>query len=144
MDLEEFVATSIEQVLNGVKRAQDKVEYGTVSPRLTIKAQQENLLATADYNASAFMLRFDVAVRATNEQSMGGGAKLKVASVLSVGGEGDRSSTDESVSRIQFEVPISYHLDATSNDEARDRAKRQREATAKANRRRRSHGPHFG
>lgn len=78
--------------------------------------------ASEEFNGSAFIsskradgcywkydpqsVEFDVAVTSTETDSNNGGAKLKVASMLSLGGEVSNQSVSQTVSRIKFTIPL--------------------------------------
>jgi len=115
MNLEEFVSTSLEQIVNGVKRAQETTrlkgkcsfEANLVNPAVMYSADMAPkgaYFATSDRNLVHFV-SFDVAVTADSAVEGRGGISLKVAGLgFEAGGTG--LTKDSVVSRIKFEVPI--------------------------------------
>lgn len=115
MDLEEFVSTTLTQIINGVKRAQEATritgkhpsEADLVNPAVMYSADvapKGKHFATTGRNLVHFV-SFDVAVTADSTSDGKGGLSLKVAGLgFDAGGGG--STRDSVVSRIKFEVPI--------------------------------------
>lgn len=115
MNLEEFVETSLKQVISGVKRAQEAtklpgkhaLEADVINPTIMYSADnapKDKYFATRDKNLVHFV-DFDVAVTTDSTTEAKGGGALKIAGIGVEGGGGavDRDST---VSRIKFQVPI--------------------------------------
>lgn len=108
MDLQEFVATTLSQIQAGIKQAisenkpTDTYLDGYVSPVVLPQSKDEV------WNLNARLVRFDVAVTASEKSGKGGEAKLQVANMFSAGVKGDTSNTNTSVSRVQFEIPVAF------------------------------------
>jgi hypothetical protein len=103
LDLEDFVATSLEQIVKGVKRAQDAVlETGA-----KINSKVNKLTELRDHQTGISMqyVEFDLAVTASDSTKTGGGLKAGVA-VLSANFGGGSDSQHSSVTRIKFTVPL--------------------------------------
>ena len=90
MKLSEFVEETIGQVLDGVAAAQAKAE--DMKARVAVRTDGQEYV------------KFDVAITVTEEG--GDSASVGVAGVLRAGRE--VQSTESSVSRIQFSIPIVY------------------------------------
>lgn len=115
MNVEEFVDTSLRQIIAGVKKAQEVTrlpdkhpsEADVVNPKLMYGADpapKGKYFATNDRNLVHFV-DFDVAVTTDSTSEGKAGLSLKVAGIgLGVGGGG--SDRDSVVSRIKFQVPI--------------------------------------
>ena len=100
MELEEFVKTSLIQIMRGVKTAQhewavDMHGGGVINPSF----------GDADLPNRVQEVKFDVAVTTSSRNEVGGGGGIKVwAADLS--GKATHNSENSSVSRIAFTVPI--------------------------------------
>ena len=112
MDLKEFVAESLRQIMDGVAEA--KI-HGTkigadVNPagNLGHYTKMAEGVLSREVNGGwqyAQNVSFDVAVTTIEESHTRGGAKLAVA-VFSAGGGKQSDLTNSSVSRVQFTVPV--------------------------------------
>lgn len=109
MDLKEFVAESLSQIVEGVTEAQQRIAEigGAVSPAIASLSHNKRD-GTLHDGRVVRLVEFDVAVSASSEDTTGAGAKLTVASIFSGGGEKRKQNVSESYSRIQFTVPIAY------------------------------------
>lgn len=112
MDLKEFVAESLRQIMDGVAEAKKhgKSIGAQVNPcaRLGRTARlPEGVLyrETEDGGQYAQNVSFDVAVTTIEASSSKGGARLAVA-VFAAGRDKQSNRTNSSVSRVQFTVPV--------------------------------------
>lgn len=98
MQLDEFVKTTIMQVVKGVKDAQEEAaELGAVvNPR-----PKEGWGDRRETSVS-----FDVALTVSDTSAGEVGGKLTVASMLSFGGKTTETDLRQETSRIQFEVTL--------------------------------------
>jgi hypothetical protein len=125
MDLEEFVESSLRQIITGVRKAQeatrladkDPSEADLVNPAIMYgadSAPKGKHFATMDRNLVHFV-SFDVAVTSDETIEAKGGVAIKVAGFGINAGAGG-TEKDTVVSRIKFEVPIALprSLDAKS------------------------------
>ena len=99
MQLDEFVKTTIMQVVKGVKDAQEEAaEFGAVvNPR-----EREGIGRRKETS-----IAFDVALTVTGTNSGEVGGKLTVASILNLGGKVTESDARQETSRVQFDVAFS-------------------------------------
>ncbi len=115
MNLEEFVDTSLRQIIAGVKMAQQATrlpgkhpsEADVVNPAVMYNADagpKGKYFATVGRNLVHF-IDFDVAVTTDSTSEAKAGLSLKVAGI-GIGGGGGVSDRDSVVSRIKFQVPI--------------------------------------
>ena len=126
MDIKEFITASLEQIADGTKNAQKVVASagGYVNPAMCGMVEPDgNYFGRFDSHHHVFLVDFDIAVTVLDESKAEGGAKLKIAGVLSVGGTGGAASSSETTSRLKFKVPIALPVDAESSS----RAERQRQ-----------------
>lgn len=98
MQLDEFVKTTLMQVVKGVIDAQSEVKGlgAVVNPR-----PDEGYGQRRETNIS-----FDVALTVTGTSSDELGGKLTVASILNLGGKTTESDARQETSRIQFDVTM--------------------------------------
>lgn len=115
MNLEEFVETSLKQILAGVRKAQEATrlpgkhpsEADIINPAVMYGADagpKDKHYATVGRNLVHFV-DFDVAVTTDSSSEAKGDLSLKVAGIGFSGGAGG-SDHDSVVSRIKFQVPI--------------------------------------
>ena len=94
MDLQEFVKATLTQVVQGVKDANEAITElgGSVSPCGNVERQ---------------MIEFDVALTVeTGKESIG---KLRVAAwFIEAGTGGGSNAREQTVSRVQFKVPVLF------------------------------------
>lgn len=123
MDVKEFVAETLKQVMDGVAEAQKHAREvkGYVNPTAhSVAREGQGLGFTADGQV-IYAMTFDIAVSVSSEKSAEAGAKLQVAQILKIGGEGKGTWAQESVSRVQFAVPMVLPVDEDSNTASKDR-----------------------
>ena len=104
MQIDDFVATSLEQIISGVRRAQK----ATMESGARINPQVESALAShLDFESGTVLqdVVFDIAV--TAQEGAKSGAGLRVAAFGIGGGvEAGSDKQHSAVSRIKFIVPI--------------------------------------
>lgn len=115
MKLNEFIETSLIQIIEGIKKAQkttkepDKVgtEANNINPDIMYSADNApkgKYYATVDRNLVHFV-DFDVAVTTDTTSEVKGDAGLRVAGI-GIGAGVQEASQNSVVSRIKFQVPI--------------------------------------
>ena len=108
MDLKEFVAETLVQIVAGVKQAQAEVQTfgGEVNPHLTSPGSEAGkqgfLFAEGRF---APVVRFDVALTVTEGTGTKGGIGV-FAGAVNLGSTGQSKSESSSASRLQFSVPL--------------------------------------
>lgn len=112
MDLQQFIAQSLVQIMGGVKDAQGQIgksdaEVCPVFLRFTDLGEKKSFVGISQKTSGIAVVEFDVAVEATSETA-GGGAIKVIGGFL--GGEigGKAKDVDKVVSRIRFSVPVAY------------------------------------
>ena len=113
MNLKEFVAETLFQIIEGVKETQERVEkYGSkVNPRIAtypVNLDRQKLIVTENEEIIQ-TIDFDVALTAKEEAGKKGGIGIFVGSV-GVGGQKQSNTENSSVSRVKFRVPITLPL----------------------------------
>jgi hypothetical protein len=104
MELEEFISTSLLQIMRGVAKAQSEMgaasgEGGVINPCWVGKEGGEKPASRVQE------VKFDIAVTATTKTEGGGGGGIKVMAV-ELSGKGSRAVENSSVSHIAFSIPI--------------------------------------
>lgn len=110
MELQQFIAESLRQIVTGVADAQKVLAEtgGEVAPRSKRGYQEgQGYIEHFDESQPVFRVEFDVAVTASEGSQTKGGIGV-VVGFLGVGSQGKTDTTNSSVSRIKFEVPIAY------------------------------------
>lgn len=119
MDLKTFIATTLEQIVEGIAASQEGVAAlgGASNPAVSSNAQHlPSFIGTTANNLSVYGVSFDVALTATSETGKEGGARVEVAHMFSVGGKVGTKGTEQTVSRIQFVVPIAMPPEAATTE----------------------------
>jgi hypothetical protein len=103
LDLKDFVADALFQILEGVKEAASRQEViGSVSPGFKATGQD------IDWEKYVRNVDFDIAVTITNKKGGDVEAGGKVLSVLNLKAKGDVSREESRVNKIKFSVPVIY------------------------------------
>lgn len=137
MDVREFVANTILQIVQGVADTQDQAQAlkASVNPAIQNQAKGEQA-AILGYTAAAqaiYLVEFDIAVTVGNELGAEGGGRLQVASLVNIGGKAKSTDKSESTSRVRFSVPIALPIEAQTTEERAERARKQTEAINRRN-----------
>ena len=107
IQLKDFVADSLKQIIDGVLDAQ---EYAA-SKNSIVKtgdvrvAANSNLLLTGD-GRIANLIEFDIAVSASERSQTQGGVGAALVTVLSASLKGETEVSNATVSRIKFGIPL--------------------------------------
>ena len=111
MELRDFVAETIKQVIDGVILAQQHArEKGAhVNPPLNFSADQGLQLWDRDTAQPVQTISFDVAVTAAEGTKTQGGVAV-FAGAFGLGSKGQSDKSNETVNRIQFSVPLSLPI----------------------------------
>ena len=111
MDIEEFVESTMIQVLGGIKKAREALQTDgeniapnaqlgrRTAPKELYVSQSEHLMYPVD---------FDIAVTAEGSSDAGGKVGLKIAGIASIEGGGSSVNRDSVVSRVKFQIPVCY------------------------------------
>lgn len=108
MELGEFVAETLTQIVEGVKEAQARAkDHGArVNPHPTTSAElavKHGILIAS--GSAAQLVQFDVALTAKEGTGTKGGIGV-VAGVFALGSTGQSQAENSSVSRVKFSVPL--------------------------------------
>jgi hypothetical protein len=130
MQLRDFVAETIKEVIEGVVAAQAyaKEKGAVVNPKLNFHNYNQDLLLDSATGRPTRSISFDVAVTAAEGTKTQGGIAV-FTGVLGLGSKGQSEKSNETVNRIQFSVPVSLpigeHRDETHSPLRSSAAQRQ-------------------
>lgn len=112
MNLKQFVAETLKQITQGVKKAQSEVAEGAVvNPKIWMAQRSDAAkMKILESNAGKWihLVDFDVAVSVDETKATIEGIGLFVVGPVALGTQGQSSSENTSVSRLKFQVPIAY------------------------------------
>lgn len=125
MDLKDFVAETLVQIVEGVAISADRISGfgGAVSPAFSPSSTHEGRFGTTKDGRAApvYGVAFDVAVAASSVGTQEGGARLEVAGFGGFGGKKGTGNKEERTSRVQFVVPRALPTDPKSHEAAKAR-----------------------
>ena len=114
MELKDFVETSLQQICDGIKAAQDKIEGGAINPSgfNPVYSTETGAACNLVYDnqnrkITLESVEFDVAVTVTEGKETKGGIGV-FAGAVSLGSQGKSDSANKSLSRLKFSVPIIF------------------------------------
>jgi hypothetical protein len=120
MELKDFVRSVLVDILSGIREAQNTEGVGgfVVPQGIGGHDYPKDRGVTNEALITSTIVQFDIAVTAEDSERTSGEGGLRVA-VLRAGVEGESTSRDVRVSRVQFSIPIllpetqrQWHLDA--------------------------------
>ncbi len=111
MELKDFIAQTISQIMEGVIEAQKVAEEagGAVNPKGQIYINQESApFMDKDTTRIRDFINFDVAIEVTDGKEQSGNAKISVLSIGGFGGEITEGVQNKSINRVNFRLPVIY------------------------------------
>lgn len=99
MELQEFISTTLQQIINGVKDAQDKLQDVGVAVGPVVQSTIPKLSERTE------IVHFDVAVTVSETSGTQGGGGIRVFSFFSADGSISKAAETACVSRITFDIP---------------------------------------
>jgi len=112
MELDKFIAKSLEQIISGVGQAQASKGSERINPHISGGVPQGKAFGGGHV---VHFVEFDIAVTVEDKNNADAGAKISVLGA-SLGGKIDSGTLLQTATRIKFDVPISYP-DGASNDQ---------------------------
>ncbi len=117
LTLDEFIAETLAGIVKGIDSAKAKLaETGRddwISPPIERVGEAHDLHDTdvsvyraGGYTSKANVVRFDVALHATDAEETGGRVGVSAATMLTVSGGKKMTSEETSISRVKFEIPL--------------------------------------
>jgi hypothetical protein len=110
VDLKEFVSATVQQIIGGIQDAQEKiVGDAEINPTWATQKAEAAKRGVLESHTRKWIhdVEFDVAVTVAESAGVKGGAGLVVGPVV-LGSKGESTAETSSVSRIKFEVPVTY------------------------------------
>lgn len=107
MELKEFIAETLSNIILGVKEAQDKLEIAgaAINPRIW---QYEKNFDRPLLNSERHVEFIEFEVGLKLEEKEGSKASISIFSGILGGVEGNSSEINQSVNRIKFRIPMAY------------------------------------
>jgi hypothetical protein len=109
MDLKDFVAGSLTQIIECITLAQKATASSRawISPTSSLipGGPDRPIIRTTDGRRYLHEVKFDVAVTVSDEQKAGAGAGIQIFGAK-LGAEGELNYGNAAVSRVQFSVPV--------------------------------------
>ena len=105
MDLKEFTKQTLIQIVEGTKEANEALcdlDAYVTHQQLT-NSKGPSLFHSG---LNVIEVGFDVAITATESEGSNGGASLKVASLINIGGGVDNKTENQTISRIKYTLPL--------------------------------------
>ena len=103
IELRQFVGETLKQIVLGVTDTQDELDNAEINP--CEFAGNCNRMFSGRTGGLVQDVEFDVAVTATDQTTSKAGISVLIASV-GLGAAGQSGTSNQSVSRIKFSVPI--------------------------------------
>jgi len=129
MNLKDFVKETLVQISVGVQESIEAVResggYANPAALGNVKNDDTSHFGSMGEGQNVFLVDFDVAVTVDDSSEVSGGGKLKVAGILSVGGEAGSNSKSSSTNRVSFKIPLALPVDPISGEEAKQRRSRE-------------------
>lgn len=108
MDIKEFIENTLVQIVQGVNCANGKLmDTGAKISSKDIGAIREGTTFNKQTGDLVNLIEFDVAVTVSERDIANGGAGIKIAGFINIGGDLQNENANQSVSRIKFSVPLS-------------------------------------
>lgn len=108
MNLKDFIAETLAQIVDGVKEAQSRAAQvgATINPPISTEASLaiKHGIVYARGEAAQFV-QFDVALTATEGSGTKGGIGV-VVGAFTLGSTGQSQTENSSLSRVKFSVPL--------------------------------------
>lgn len=110
MKLEEFISETINQIISGIRKTHDhaKEQGAVVNPKIEHK---KTTLSTKETKIEALSpirtVEFDIAITTSEGKGTKGGIGIFVGPI-GVGAQGKSDSSNSSISRIKFSVPVVF------------------------------------
>lgn len=104
MNLEDFIRDSLVQITKAVSDA-NAINPQIASPNVRMNQSTPSAFK-GPCQAPVHIVEFDIAVTASRDATVGGGLKGGIISVVSGSVDSKIASSNESVSRLKFSVPV--------------------------------------
>ncbi len=111
MELQDFIASTLTQIVDGVRQAQAQVgdSQAKLNPRLTTRPaidKTPHIMGLEAGGALVFPVVFNVAVTEAEAEAVKGRAGIHIMSIFNLGAEAEGKASATSANRIRFTVPV--------------------------------------
>ena len=116
MELKDFIKVSLTEICKAIEEANEELASSSavINPK-GVRVNSENSKSYGredeaekfDKNRVVHKVDFDVAVNATEGESSGKNGKISIAT-FGIGGKKETSSSNSSVSKLSFSIPVIY------------------------------------
>lgn len=110
MDLKDFVAETLQQIVEGTKAAQNHIQQSgaAINPNLLgdYKEHAKHGLLLSGTGKVAQLVQFDVALEVKEGTGTKGGIGV-MAGLFALGTQGQSNAENSSLNRVKFSVPLS-------------------------------------
>jgi hypothetical protein len=131
MDLKEYIKETLTQIAEGIQSSLEPVRDagGFVNPaaETSVKISDTAHFANIGEGRNVFLIDFDIAVSVEETTGTNAAAKLKVASLLSLGAGGNSGNISSATNRVSFKVPMALPTDPVSTAELQQKKVEQQE-----------------
>jgi hypothetical protein len=121
LELKDFVRETLTQISEGVQESLVAVRKsgGYVNPatRTNAKNTDSSHFSSMQNGQQVFLVDFDVAITVEEDTGTNAHAKLKVASILSLGVGGESGNKSSATNHISFKVPMALPVDSVTQEE---------------------------
>ena len=107
MNVQEFISTTLSQIIHGVDDARHGLPDGTlIAPKTHVTHSRAVTKGTHDQQQTQDV-NFDIAITVVESSEKEGSAGIRVASI-GIGGSVGAGSSTEIINRVQFTVPVAF------------------------------------
>ncbi|WP_146747711.1 hypothetical protein [Paramagnetospirillum kuznetsovii] len=124
VSLKDFVSQTLVDIVRGIESAKKEISadgaQAVISPPPANAGDDRTICIIDDEKGPRHIIgqvvHFDLATHAEESAGATGGFKVAVASVLKVGADAEGKTTDKTISRVQFSVPVVLSIPKRKGD----------------------------
>lgn len=106
MDLKELIKETISQIVSVAKELNESGD-ASIENAITHDIKNYGNGGAKEYtNVEPINVEFDVAITVTDSEGAKGGAGIKVASIMNLGGGVESKTENQIISRVKFSLPL--------------------------------------
>lgn len=118
MNLKDFIKNTISSISEAILESQEELSEKRVivnPEKVEIGKNGEKLLRSDGWRYIQ-NLDFDILVAAEEGEGAKGGASLKVAGIISIGGDLNETSKQQNSNKIRFTIPVAFPTNKTPDN----------------------------
>lgn len=111
MKLEDFITSTLKEVINGIKRAQKHAEEcgGAINPKgLQYLVGSSGTVQHKETSRVGTDIEFDIEVLVTKQKGSKGKFSVSIPTVVEANIDGQSGIENRSVNRVKFKVPVIF------------------------------------